>query len=659
MNKLLYSRLAINNIKKNKTTYFPYMLSSIAMIALFYILHAVTEQARLGTFYGDASMVTILYFGVYIAGGFSVIFIYYTNSFLIKRRKKELGLYSILGMEKKHIGKVLFFEVLYSGGISLILGILSGILFGRLMFALLLNILNLSTSIRFSIPIRSMVITAILFVVTYLVVMLSNLRQIHINKPLDLMKSNKEGEKEPKANWIIAVLGIISLGIGYNLALTVKNPILSMNTFFIAVLFVIVATYLLFTSSSIGWLKILKKNKKYYYNKKHFISVSSMVYRMKQNAVGLANICILSTAVLLILSTTISLYIGFEDIMRQRFPSDVLVDYIYEGQDREVGITTILNHGEKYNVSIENLNDYYTFSTLSYREDNKFIDGGEIDINSMDNLYLTVFIPLYDYNKNIDENIELNDGEVLIWDEADDFDFNTLEFYGKELKVKRVIDKLDFIGSGSFVKTIGIVVPDIEAMEEISAIVNNENNNDGSKPIYGNYSFDLEGNLENKKEFGSTLRAALNQSVERIATVENIYTARQDFLSLYGSLLFIGLFLGTFFMIATVLTIYYKQISEGYDDQHRFEIMQKVGMSKDEVKETINSQVKMVFFLPLVTAIIHILVAFPIVNDILALLNLTNTKLFIGFTGIVILVFTLVYYIVYKLTARVYYRIVK
>lgn len=658
MNNFLYSKLGINNIKKNKSTYSPYILSSIAMIALFYILHAVTEQARLGSFYGDAHMVVILNFGVYIAGGFSVMFIYYTNSFLIKRRKKELGLYSILGMEKKHIGKILFFEVLFSGSISLIIGILSGILFGRLMFALLLNILTLDTNIKFTIPLISIAITLVLFTLTYLAVMISNLRQIHINNPLDLMKSNREGEREPKANWILAILGLVSLGMGYYLALTVKNPIQSLNIFFIAVILVIIATYFLFTSGSIGLLKILKKNKKFYYNRKHFIPVSNMIYRMKQNAVGLGNICILSTAVLLTLSTTISLYVGFEDILRHRFPSDVRFNYIYEYQDRETILDTVENHSKTYHVTTNNLKEYYALSVLSHTSANQLIKTEDLDINSLDeNDKVAVFIPLSDFNNNTGEKEKLNSDEILIWTDSSEFDYSEIGIYGKEFKIKKEIDQVDFIGRLDYIGSLIIVTPDIETIEDLAAMVNKDD--EGSILIYGNYSFDLEGDLEHKKEFASTLRAALNESVERIATVENIYTQRQDFLSLYGSLLFIGLFLGTFFMIATVLTIYYKQISEGYDDQHRFEIMQKVGMSKNEVRLTINNQVRVVFFLPLVTAIIHILVAFPVVSKILALLNLTNTKLFLGFTAIVILIFIILYFIVYKLTARTYYRIVK
>lgn len=656
MNKLIYSKLAINNIKKNKNTYFPYILSCTIMISLFYILHAVAEQVSLGKFYGDSSMSIILNFGVYIAGGFSVIFIFYTNSFLIKRRKKELGLYSLLGMEKRHIGKILFFEVIYSGGFSLAIGIFLGVLLSRLMFALLLNILNLNTSIKFMISGGSIIITVILFIVTFGLVMLFNLMKIHTTNPIDLMRGNKEGEKEPKANLLTAIVGFICLGIGYYLALTVENPIQSINMFFIAVVFVMIATYLLFMAGSITILKMLRKNKNFYYNKKHFIAVSSLIYRMKQNAVGLANICILSTAVLLILSTTTSLYVGMEDIMGKMFPYEVRTNYIYEEQDIDEIKNLILNHGKSNNLEIKNNTDYYVLSTVSIRNENTFIGNGDFNLKNMDSLYEINIITLSDYNENMNQNAVLENGEVLIWTNKKDFNYKTIELYNEEFKVIKQVDKIDFISSMGIINMIKIVVPDIEIMKELSAKIN-ENKQDAG-PIYYQYDFDLEGTMVDKVEFCSTLRNELNQTVKRVANVENIFTSRENFYSIYGSLLFIGLFLGTFFMIATVLIIYYKQISEGYDDHDRFKIMQKVGMSKSEVKSTIKSQIMIVFLLPLITAIIHIVVAFPMVNKILEVLYLNNTKLFIGFTAIVILVFAIVYGVVYRLTARVYYKLV-
>jgi len=378
---------------------------------------------------------------------------------------------------------------------------------------------------------------------------------------------------------------------------------------------------------------------------------------MKQNAVGLANICILSTAVLLVLSTTISLYVGMEDIMRTRFPYDVRTNYIYEGQNKEKIEEVILKHGKKNNLDIQNITDYYIFSSVGNRDENTFIETQNFNMKDIDSLYEIYTIPLSDYNKNTGQNEILKDGEILIYSSDKGFNYDSLKLYDKEFKIKKSVDNMDFVSTLSMFNAISIIVPDIEIMKELSAKISKKD--EGSASIYYEYDFDLEGTMNNKVEFSSTLRSELNESIEKVAVVENIYTSRQDFLSIFGSLFFIGLFLGTFFMIATVLIIYYKQISEGYDDHDRFDIMQKVGMSKDEVKGAIKSQVMIVFFLPLITAIIHIIVAFPMVSKILALFNLTNTKLFISLTAIVILIFTILYGVVYRLTAKVYYKLVK
>ncbi|MBS4534760.1 ABC transporter permease [Clostridium sp. D2Q-14] len=658
MNKMFYSKLAINNIKKNKNTYFPYILSSTVIISLFYILHAISQQVVGGNFFGVGTMSTILNFGVYTEGIFSIIFIFYTNSFLIKQRKKELGLYSVLGMEKKHISRVLLWEVVYSGGISLLIGILSGVLFGRLMFTVLLNILNLSTSIEFSISIKSIITTMILFISTFGLVMLFNIIRTYMTNPIDLIKGDKKGEREPKTKWLMSIVGFIFLGIGYYLSLTIKNPINSINVFFIAIILVIFATYLLFTAGSITCIKILRKNKKFYYNKKHFISVSSMIYRMKQNAVGLTNICILSTAVLLTLSSTISLYVGMEDIMRTRFPYDVMTNYKYDGEENEEIEKLILNNAENYDVNVNDMVNYKRFSTVVYLDENRFtIDEMKFNNKSMEDMYEANLFTLEDYNKYEGKDTVLNKDEILIYTNTGDFDYNSLNIYDKKLKIKDQVEDINFVSGMNIFNTINIIVPDEKVLNELATIISEKEGIENH--VYYEYNFNLDGKKDNKIEFVTELNSNLKESIENFESIEDIYTNRDDFLSVYGSLFFIGLFLGTMFMVATVLIIYYKQISEGYEDHDRFVVMQKVGMSKDEVKSTIKSQVLMVFFLPLVTAIIHLMVAFPAVTKILALLNLTNKKLFLGFTGLIILVFVLVYGIVYSWTSRIYYKLVK
>ena len=387
MNKNLYKKLARDNINKNKNTYFPYIFSSIVMVSLFYILYTITEEVGNGRFYGDTTMATILNLGVYTAGIFSVIFIFYTNSFLLKRRTKELGLYSVLGMEKRHISRVLFYEVIYSGGFSLICGILFGVLFSKLMFAFLLNILNLDTSISLNASIKSILVTVVLFLMLFGLEIVFNIIKIRRINPIDLISGGRKGEREPKSNWLIGLIGIISLGIGYYIALSIENPISAINMFFIAVILVAIGTYFIFTSGSIVFMKLLRRNKKIYYKKNNFISVSNMIYRMKQNAVGLSNIAILSTAVLLVLSTTISLYVGMEDVMATRYPKEVMTNYVYEGQDIEEIEGVILEHAEVNNIQIKEPLKLYSFGSVAYLNENKLSGKVDIQKGSLEDIY--------------------------------------------------------------------------------------------------------------------------------------------------------------------------------------------------------------------------------------------------------------------------------
>lgn len=660
MNNLLFSRLARDNIRKNRNTYLPYILSSIAMISLFFILHGVAMQVQEGGFYGDSAMNSILGLGVSVSGIFSVLFIFYINSFLLKRRKKELGLYSVLGMEKKHIGKILTYEIFYSGAISLIGGVITGIVFSKLMFAFLINVIKLNASLKFNISVKSLLVTIALFALTFLVVTIFNLIKIHISNPIDLIKGGKEGEKEPKGNIVIGLVGLVFLGIGYYLALTIDNILLAFQTFSIAVICVAIATYLLFTSGSISLIKMLRKNKKFYYKRNNFISVSNMIYRMKQNAVGLANIAILSTAVLITLSTTISLYVGMEDIIKTRFPHEVHTSYIYENQDVEKIEDIIMKHAKEKDLEIKDINKVFILRSPGYLYDNKI---GIQDINgkySYKDVYFINLIKLDDYNRSEKKKLTLNEDEVYLNTETNNFNNEIINIYGKEMKVKSEINKPTAINNGEIgsINTINIVVKNMKNLEEIRDYMNEEETEDYSNIIAYEYNFNLNGKKQEKIDFASNLREKLNEDIERVASVESSYLARESFYSIYGSLFFIGIFLGSLFIIATVLIIYYKQISEGYDDRERFKILQKVGMSKEEVGKTIKAQIMIVFFLPLVTAIIHIAVAFPLVTKIMALLNLTNTKLFLIFTIAVILVFAAVYALVYRWTARIYYKIV-
>lgn len=484
MNKI-YSRLAFTNIKNNKTLYMPYIISGMVMIAMFYVMMFLDNSKGLSKVPGADALASIMGLGCGTIAVFSYIFLFYTNSFIIKRRKKEVGIYNILGMEKRHIARVLIIETLTIALAAIVSGIIAGILFSKLMIMFLYRIINIKAQIDFAVSNGAVVNTILIFGVLYFLTLIYNLMQVKLANPIELLRGGNVGEKEPKSKWLIAIIGLGCLAGGYYIAITTKSPLQVLSLFFVAVLLVIVGTYLLFISGSIVILKALRKNKKFYYNKKHFAAVSGMIYRMKQNAGGLASICVLSTMVLVVVSTTVSMYAGMEGELKQRYPSDISV---------------------------------------------------------------------YSWYKHFEENS---------------------------------------------------VKSDVSGFYEES----------------------------------------------RDANREQIYV-------LYGGLFFIGIFLGTMFLMVTVMIIFYKQISEGYDDKARYEIMEKVGMSNDEVKKSITSQVRMVFFLPIILAACHLAAAFPLLRRLLVMFNLTDVKLIVICMVATLLVFMVIYYIVFKITSRAYYRIV-
>lgn len=677
MNNRLYRKLAWQNIQKNKNIFFPFVVACVAMIAMFYMMHGIQMQTNQRVFYGASHMRDILKFGTIIMGIFSVFVLFYTNAFLIKQRSKEFGLYNILGMEKKHIAKVIFWEIAYIGVGSIMLALFFGMLLSRLMFLILLRMLQLKTDYDFVIYPNSIKITIILFMVLFGVMIILNTIQVYCLRPIDLMRSSQKGEREPKAKWFIAILGVLFLGIGYYISLTTKNVLAALPVFFIAVLCVIAGTYLLFLSGSIVLLKLLKKNKNFYYHKTHFISVSGMMYRMKQNAVGLANICILSTGVLVVLSTVVSLYAGMENILRNRYPQDVMTSYIYDEKEEITKEnhydftkvkTALEKRAEKKQVKIENYNEYFDYYTRGKMVNNKFMQGMNTTSN---NKIQTIRLRLLsDYNTDFEKDFKLQQGEVLVsnWS-GNGISEKTFCIGNQAYKIKEEVNLTKSIKGTNRNKkwmeedeketVITIIASNLNDMLDMVNEVNKEFGEDGITNIYYNLSFDLTGNFADKEAFCKELREAINQTgIARVAVVEDIFTPRQELFGIYGSLFFIGIFIGGMFLLTTVLIIYYKQISEGYDDRKRFQIMQKVGMSKGETKHVIRNQILLVFFLPVLLAIIHIVVAFDIIKKLLLMLNFSNSPLFIGCTIGTTVVFVVVYGLVYSLTARTYYKIV-
>lgn len=620
---------------------------------MYYIMHSFSINSGIRS---DSSVGSILNLGSNVICIFSAIFLFYTNSFLIKRRKKELGLYSILGMEKKHISKILFFETIFIMIISIVLGLIAGIILSKLMFLILLNILNFSLPLVFKIEIASINITLLVFFVIFTMILLFNLSQIHFVNPIELLKGGQLGEKEPKSNLFITVIGIVTLGIGYAIAIVVKEPLLALLGFFIAVILVMVGTYCLFTSGSVVLLKILKKNKKFYYKTSHFVSLSSMIYRMKQNAVGLANICILSTAVLVMLSSTLSLYIGQEDLMRTRFPQDILITGKNITEEKYKQIEAIVEKDIKNNnIKVSDMIKYKYSQFLFDNYQDKFNPYKEESSEQQPaNVY---FITVDEYNRLENKNTLLNEDEVMVYYPENKYESDKFIVGDVEFKVKQKLDYLviDKNKLNLYKNKFYIVVNNMDRIMEIIEKLQGE---DFNKELNYHIGFNIDEEDEKAFSFAIELYNNIN-STNLTARVESMHLSKVSFYALYGSLFFIGIFLGALFLMATVLIIYYKQISEGYDDKERFEIMQKVGMSKREIRKSIRSQIIIVFFIPLVVAVIHISVAFGVITKLLALMNLVNVSLFFLCTIVTILIFAIIYAFVYSMTARVYYKIVR
>lgn len=648
----LYPRLAAENIKKNGRTYIPYILTCILTIAMFYMIGSLANNPTLYSMkVGGSGMALILNLGTIIVGFFAVIFLFYTNSFLMKRRKKEFGLYNILGMGKRHIANVVAIETLYVSMISLVIGLFVGIVLDKLMFLAITKILGEDAALGFYISIPSIIITIFLFGILFFLIMLNSLKQIVLSKPIELLRGGNVGEKEPKTKWSLTILGVICLGTGYYMAVTVENIGIAIGIFFFAVLLVIAGTYMLFTAGSIFLLKALRKNKRYYYKPKHFISVSGMIYRMKQNAVGLANICILSTMVLVMISCTSALVIGIDDTVDRQYPDDIkiVVTHPYNNYEDSAGRLEGLNKAkelaEKYKDDIKE-NGCFTYLQLSTN-----LTDNQISLKDNTNFEVQI-LTAEDYNRHSDTYMTLNSGEVFVRTINQTYDYGSISIFGKEYKVRNK----DNVSNGYDYPQFIIYVKDIEALREINYNCNEEMGNINRS--YSRLNVVLQYDITNEEKRQEIYDAFFGLRDDYHISVSDKTTARDDFVGIYGGLFFLGIFLGTLFIMATILIIYYKQISEGYEDQSRFDIMQKVGMSKGEVKSAIHSQVLCVFFLPLITAGIHTAFAFNIVLKCMFALGFANVPLYLICTAVCFLAFAVMYIIIYMITAKTYYKIV-
>ena len=665
MRKALYMRLAAGNLKKNRQLYGPYLIACIVTVMMMCIMILLEGDRGLNTIEGGQSVAATLMFGCIVIAIFSLIILVYINSLLIKQRKKEFALYNVLGMEKRHISKVLFWESAYTAVISIGAGLIFGAVFSKLMQLILMKIIGGEISFSIDVSFSVLVFTAAIFAVFFLLVLLMNIRTIRIAQPVELLRGGSEGEREPKSKWVLAVLGVVFLAAGYVMSIMTKDVVSAITLFFIAVICVIIGTYLMFIAFSIVLLKGLKKNKRYYYQTKHFATVSGMIYRMKRNAAGLAGICILSTMVIVTVSTTVCLYAGIGDIIKHTYPYDVNVKYYpYSQQTSDTLSADARDIAQQQGVEIKEL---YAFSKLSFMANRKG-DTLSIDKDTADGritndgfVDVTVITPA-DYKRITGEDAGLKKGEALIYSENGGFG-DKVEILGEEYKASEIKEFPEATLSSSAASRCGIVADSSEAVEAISRRY--EKLMDCESYINGGMYINLDGTDDEKIAFTGELNDRIQDNTGEKLNYEFMSAESRQLIekdgsySFYGAFFFLGMFLGLVFIFATVMIIYYKQVSEGYDDRKRFDIMQKVGMTEAEVKQTIRSQVLIVFFLPLAAAAMHVAFAFPMIRRILAAFSMTNVTLFAVCTAATFIGFAVIYLLVYLQTSKTYYSIVR
>lgn len=671
----IYPKLAWSGIRKNRRLYIPYLFTCGGMVMMYYIISFLTYSPLLEQMRGGDIVAAMMALGRGIVVLFSLIFLFYTNSFLIRRRKKEIGLYNILGMGKGNIGLMLLAEALISAVISLAGGLSAGILLSKLAELGLMNVLKQGVGFDLSVSWPAIGQTVTLYCCIFALIYLNTLLQVRTANSVALLRSESAGEKPPKANALLGIAGFLLLCDAYFLAVSIQEPLSALAWFFVAVAMVIVATYLLFIAGSVLLCRILQKSKKFYYQKNHFVSVSSMAYRMKRNGAGLASICILSTMVLVMITGSGCLYFGAEDSLHARYPRDLSVEIKFAD-------TGDLEHAQVFREQIQrilNQNFLEPANVLDYRTASVagiLIDGRvETDVSvlsdskqvNMDDIRQFYFIPLEDYSLISGEEIVLNQNEVMLYCYRCSYWGGTIRLQdGPEYRIAKVLDRFA-VNTGSaamdVVPSVFCVVPDLSQFLAPAAGLTGP---DG-EALFGLrwcYSFDLDADSGREcqimDQIDKSLTMLLSEDTRgvRFYETESLEANREDFYNTYGGLFFLGILLSIVFVSATVLIIYYKQISEGYEDQARFSIMRKVGMTPKDIRSSINSQMRIIFFVPLLTAVMHLAFAFPMVRKLLMLFNLNNLTLLLIVTGICVLVFALFYVLVYRVTSNAYYGIV-
>ncbi len=661
MKKGFYARLAADNIRKNSKLYIPYIFTCVLSVVMFYVMMSLGQDPAVKKMFAGESLSLIMRMGTFVVGLFVCVFLLYSNGFLMKRRQREFGVFNILGMEKRHLSHVLFLETMMVAAGSVVLGVLFGMLFSKIMFLLLCKIIGQKNVFGFFVSGKAILVTAFVFAVIHFLIYLKSRRKIRTSQPIELLHGSSVGEREPKSKWILAVLGVAALIAGYYMALSAKGTVDSLKLFFAAVILVIAATYLLFMAGSIVILKMLRKNRRFYYKPEHFISVSGMMYRMKQNAAGLASICILSTMVLVMLSSTGSLMIGMEDMIQRRHPNDFGIYMNADDEEKnQVVLDQIKAYCKEHQIAEKDAVDYHYYTiTGCLQKDQMELDQTKLDyFNDNGNLRVVLVMPLSEYCKVTGRKSELSSQEMLLGTGRSSYDGSEMKLMDQIYKIKGKVEH--FPGNGqtnSNILDAYTVVLEDDAFDTLYQKIEDAYGYDMQINEY--YGFDVSADKDAQLQLNKYMWQIVQEQGSDGIDIECRESSRSDFVGIYGGMFMLGVFLGTLFITAMVLIIYYKQISEGYEDRKQFEIMQKVGMSQPEVKKVIRSQILMVFFLPLVAAGVHIAVAFPMIRNLLKALNMRNADLYRNCTIGVYLGFAVLYILIYSLTAKAYYRIVK
>lgn len=667
MSNVFYFKLAFSGIVKNRKLYIPFSLTSIGMVMMYYIVMYLSHEETIGQMRGGEDVQGMLSLGTGVISVFAVIFLFYTHSFLIRRRKKEFGLYNVLGMDKGNLMRTTLYETVMLLLVSVIGGLACGILFSKIVELLVAWLLGADQTLTFAVDWTGVGNAALLFSGIFLLLLLNIMRQVQMAKPVELLRSENQGEKPPKANWVFAVLGIVILVCAYVLAVSVEDPLEALTVFFVAVLMVIVATYLLFISGSVACCRLLQKRKKFYYKTNHFVAVSSMAYRMKRNGAGLASICILSIMVLVCVSTTTCLFAGEEDILANRYPRDIAVRTESADEQYVNAVSAMISQtGQENGVSGDNRIHYRYLSVSGYYNGANFIlDPDKVQTFDYSDVYVISFIPVEDYNELMGTQIDLGQDEAMLYDPSGEFTGDQITLEGMEpLVIRERTD--EFLRKGedavNVLNSLYVFVTDMQVVERID-VVQRQIYGENASDVCAYDAFDVPGSAEKQNEVGESLMDAVSAAAEADpafpgVAIEVAEWERESFYGTFGGLFLLGILLAIVFVCAVALIMYYKQVCEGYEDQSRFAIMKKVGMTEREIKRSINSQVLMVFFLPLLLACVHLGFAFPLIRKILLAFAMSNVGLLIGVTVLCALLFAVFYVIMYVLTSRAYYRIV-